>query len=97
MAVGGMAGSGVAEDAEGQFVILRKDALRTQRGGDRDRPALGDLPQPRGSRIVLDTGTGQDGDPRLSALAIRQAVECRRPPLRGSSGRAAAKKPPTLT
>ena len=26
---GGMAGSRVAEDAEGQFMILRKDALRT--------------------------------------------------------------------
>ena len=71
--VGGMARAGIAEYAEREFVVLREDALGAQRGGDRDRPALGDFPQPRGGRVVLDTGAGQDGD--LPALPARQKIE----------------------
>ena len=39
----GVPRSGVAENAERQFVILRKHAFGAQRRGDRNRPALGEL------------------------------------------------------
>ena len=68
--IGGVAGAGVAEHAERQFVILGKNAFGPQRGGDRNRPALGQHLQAGGGGVVLDAGAGEKSDTR--AVAIRK-------------------------
>ena len=59
---GSMAGAGIAEDAERQFVIFGEHALGAQRRRDRNRPAFRSSLQRRGGFIVLDTGAGKKCD-----------------------------------
>ena len=73
--VGGVAGAGVAEDAERQRVVLREHPLGAQRGGDRDRPALGQHLQARRRGVVLDSGADQESDPAVFALRIRERAQ----------------------
>ena len=74
---GGMPGAGIAEDAERQRMVLRKHAFGAQRGRDRNGPALGDLLQARGGRIVLDAGAGENGDTALCSRFIRKQPQRR--------------------
>ena len=73
-----MAGAGIAEHAEREFVVLRKHALGAQRGRDRDRPPFCERLEERRGIVVLDAGAREEHDPRPAAQGVDRGHRGRR-------------------
>src|SRR2546425_647405 len=76
-----MAGSGIAEDAERQWMVLGENALGPERRGNRYGETLGKAPQTVGGAAMLDAGAGEDRNAfhrRCAILAEERAASARR-------------------
>ena len=89
---GRAARAGIAEHAKRKRVVLGEHALRPQRRGHRQRPALREFAQARRGLVVLDAGAGEHGDAHRCIFSAQQLERtlgrCRaeRPALREEAG-----------